>query len=180
MENGMGRREFLKFSVATGALLAAGEAAKGIQMARAGDKITEVDTLTIWVLTDNYFDTLRPDSKITKRYRVVPGKSIHAEHGLAYYLETVVDGKTSACMFDYGLDPVGVMNNISLLGLDLGKSQAFSLSHGHFDHFMAAVEILKKNQGRITKGTPFYVGAEAFFRRYALRPEAANLWISDN
>ena len=30
------------------------------------------------------------------------------------------------------------MNNISLLGLDLGKANAFSLSHGHFDHFMAA------------------------------------------
>jgi 7,8-dihydropterin-6-yl-methyl-4-(beta-D-ribofuranosyl)aminobenzene 5'-phosphate synthase len=170
MENGMGRREFLKFSVATGALLVAGEAAKGVSMVQAGDKMAEVDKLTIWVLTDNYFDTLRPDNKITKRYRVVPGKSIHAEHGLAYYLETVVDGKTSACMFDYGLDPVGVMNNISLLGLDLGKSQAFSLSHGHFDHFMAAVEVLKKNQAQITKGTPFYVGDEAFFRRYSLRP----------
>jgi len=26
-----------------------------------------------------------PDNKITKRYRVVPGKSTHAEHGLSYY-----------------------------------------------------------------------------------------------
>ena len=26
-----------------------------------------------------------PDNKITKRYRVVPGKSIQAEHGLSYY-----------------------------------------------------------------------------------------------
>jgi len=25
-----------------------------------------------------------PDNKITKRYRVVPGKSIHAEHGLSF------------------------------------------------------------------------------------------------
>ncbi len=139
-------------------------------MAQELNKMTEVDQLTIWVLTDNYFDTLRPDNKITRRYRVVPGKSIHAEHGLAYFIETVLDGKAVSCMFDYGLDPLGVMNNIKLLGLDLGKAKAFSLSHGHFDHFMAAVEILKHNQARIAPGTPFYVGDEAFNRRYSLRP----------
>lgn len=133
-------------------------------------QFTEVDKVTIWVLTDNYFDTLRQDCKISRRYRVAPGKSIHAEHGLAYFLETVVDGKVNAAMFDYGLDPRGVMNNIALLGLDLGKARAFGLSHGHFDHFMAAVEILKQNQDRIAKGTPFYVGDEAFQRRYSLRP----------
>ena len=127
MSDGMGRREFLKFSMATGALLAVGEAMKEGVMAQATAGITEVDKVTIWVLTDNYYDALRPDSKITKRYRVVPGKSIHAEHGLSYYVESVVNGKTTNCMFDYGLDPVGVMNNIAMLGLDLGKTNAFSL-----------------------------------------------------
>ncbi|MBA4394976.1 MAG: hypothetical protein C0407_15595 [Desulfobacca sp.] len=170
MNRELGRRDFLKFSMAAGALLATGEGMKGDLMSQESSKITEVDQLTIWVLTDNYFDTLRPDSKITRRYRVGPGKSIHAEHGLAYFFETVVDGKAASCMFDYGLDPSGVMNNVNLLGLDLGKAKAFSLSHGHFDHFMAAVEILKQNQTRIAKGTPFYVGDEAFYRRYSLRP----------
>ena len=170
MKNGMDRREFLKFSMATGALLAAGEGAKGNVMAQGTARITEVDKVTIWVLTDNYYDALRPDTKITKRYRAVPGKSIHAEHGLAFYVETVVNGKASACMFDYGLDPVGVVNNIGLLGLDLGKANAFGLSHGHFDHWMGAVSILKQNQPRIAGGTPFYVGEEAFNRRYSLLP----------
>lgn len=139
-------------------------------MAQAPPKITDVDKLTIWVLTDNYFDTLRPDSGITKRYRVGPGKSIHAEHGLAYFLETLVGGKTSACLFDYGLDPMGVLNNIAVLGIDVGRAQAFALSHGHFDHFQGAVEILRHNQDKITPGTPFYVGAEFFHPRYSLRP----------
>jgi 7,8-dihydropterin-6-yl-methyl-4-(beta-D-ribofuranosyl)aminobenzene 5'-phosphate synthase len=178
MENGMDRREFLKFSIATGALLVAGEGImEGVQ-AQGTMHVTEVDKVTIWVLTDNYYDSLRPDSKITKRHRAVPGKSIHAEHGLAYYVETVVNGKESACMFDYGLDPVGVMNNIALLGLDVGRADAFGLSHGHFDHWMGAVGILKQNQSRIAGGTPFFVGEEAFARRYSLRPgttETANL-----
>ncbi len=127
------------------------------------------------MLTDNYYDALRPDSKITKRYRVLPGKSIHAEHGLSYFIETVSNGKTARCMLDYGLDPIGVMNNIALLGLDLGQANAFSLSHGHFDHWMASVGILKQNQPKIAKGTPFYVGEEAFAHRYTLRPGTQDL-----
>jgi 7,8-dihydropterin-6-yl-methyl-4-(beta-D-ribofuranosyl)aminobenzene 5'-phosphate synthase len=170
MNNTMGRREFLKISMATGVLLAAGEGMKAEVLGAGATGITEVDKVTVWVLADNYYDAMRPDSKITKRYRVVPGKSMHAEHGLSYYVETVVQGKTSACMFDYGLDPVGVMNNIALLGLDIGKANAFGLSHGHYDHYMGAVSILKQNQSRIAERTPFYVGEEAFSRRYSLRP----------
>jgi 7,8-dihydropterin-6-yl-methyl-4-(beta-D-ribofuranosyl)aminobenzene 5'-phosphate synthase len=178
MNNGMNRRDFLKYSVATGVLLAAGESMIERVMADEMVKVSEVDKLTIWVLTDNYYDTNIVDGKSAKRYRVVPGKSIHAEHGLSYYIETVVDGKTSACMFDYGLDAAGVMNNIALLGIDIGKAAAFGLSHGHYDHFMGAISILKQNQSKIPAGTPFYVGEEAFLRRYSLRPgttEAADL-----
>ncbi|MBF0549267.1 MAG: MBL fold metallo-hydrolase [Deltaproteobacteria bacterium] len=178
----MERRDFLKYSAAAGVLLAAGNtfgenasADGGKDPAQVNSNIVEVDKVTIWVLTDNYYDALRPDNKITKRYRATPGKSIHAEHGLSYYVETVVNGQTSTCMFDYGLDPVGVLNNLALLGIDIGKSNAFSLSHGHFDHFMAAVEILKQNRPRLPKDAPFYVGEEAFDRRYILRPGGTDL-----
>ncbi len=173
MQEGMDRREFLKFSMTAGALLVAGEGVQKGVKAQERLKVAEVDKVTVWVLTDNYYDALRPDAKITKRYRVIPGMSIHAEHGLSYYVETVVNGKTSGCMFDYGLDPIGVMNNIGLLGLDLGKANAFSLSHGHFDHWMGAVSILKQNQTKIARGTPFYLGEEAFARRYVLNPGAS-------
>jgi 7,8-dihydropterin-6-yl-methyl-4-(beta-D-ribofuranosyl)aminobenzene 5'-phosphate synthase len=162
----------LKYSIATGVMVAAGEKMMGSLMADEAVKVSEVDKLTIWVLADNYYDANEPESKITKRYRQSPGKSAHAEHGLSYYVETVTGGKTSACMFDYGLDPVGVMNNIALLGLDIGKANAFTLSHGHYDHFGSAVSILKQNQARIAAGTPFYVGEEAFAHRYVLRPGA--------
>lgn len=170
MKEGMDRREFLKYSVATGVLIAAGESMMTDVMAQGVTGVTEVDKATVWVLTDNAYDTLRPDTKITKRYRSVPGKAILAEHGVSFYVETVVGGKASTCMFDYGHDSLGVMNNIALLGLDIEKTNAFSLSHGHWDHFMAAVNILKHNQPRIAAGTPFFVGEEAFARRYSLRP----------
>ena len=169
MSKEINRRDFLKYSLATGTVLAAGGTMNGMTV-QAAAGMTEVDKLTVWVVTDNYYDTNIKDPKIGKRYRAVSGKMIHAEHGLCYYVETAVNGKVSACMFDYGTDPVGVLNNIALLGIDVGKANAFSLSHGHWDHFTNAVDILKRNQQRIGRGTPFYVGQEAFARRYSLRP----------
>jgi 7,8-dihydropterin-6-yl-methyl-4-(beta-D-ribofuranosyl)aminobenzene 5'-phosphate synthase len=172
MSNEISRREFIKYSLATGALLAAGDGILNTAMAQAAKGVTEVDRLIIWVLTDNYYDALRPNVKNTKRYRSKPGKSIHAEHGIAFYIETMVAGKASHCMYDFGVDPVGVMNNIELLGIDIGKTNAFSLSHGHWDHFTSAVSLLKQKQSSIVRGIPFYVGEEAFARRYSLRPGA--------
>ena len=162
MSDGMGRRISEVFHGNGRAPRSRGRNKGGCNGARRQQDITEVDKVTIWVLTDNYYDALRPDAKFTKRYRVVPGKSIHAEHGLSYYVETVVNGKTTSCMLDYGLDPVGVMNNIAMLGLDLGKANAFSLSHGHFDHWMAAVEILKKNQSKISQRDAVLRGRGSF------------------
>jgi 7,8-dihydropterin-6-yl-methyl-4-(beta-D-ribofuranosyl)aminobenzene 5'-phosphate synthase len=173
VDKGLNRRDFLKYAAATGALAAAGEALRTGPVAEAAAGVTEVDKLTIWILADNYYDTNEPDTKITKRYRSVAGKAILAQHGLSYYIETVINGKTSACMFDFGLESVSVMNNIALLGLDIGKTGAFSLSHGHYDHYTGAAGILKQNQSKIAPGTPFYVGEEAFSRRYTLRPGAA-------
>jgi 7,8-dihydropterin-6-yl-methyl-4-(beta-D-ribofuranosyl)aminobenzene 5'-phosphate synthase len=62
------------------------------------------------------------------------------------------------------------MNNAALLGLDLGKPNAFGLSHGHYDHYTGVLSILKQHQSRIAAGTPFYVGEETFVRRFSLRP----------
>ncbi|MDR3555627.1 MAG: MBL fold metallo-hydrolase [Syntrophobacteraceae bacterium] len=140
-------------------------------MAPATMRTNEVDKVTIWVVTDNYYDALRPDGKVAHRYRAVgAGKSIHAEHGLSYYIETMVGGKTSGCMFDFGQDAGGVSNNMKLLEIDHGNIKAFGLSHGHFDHFLAAIDILKLARPSIAPGTPFYVGEECFSRRYLLRP----------
>ncbi len=173
MNRKVNRRDFLKFAAATGVLVASGETLRTRAMAETAKGSTEVDKLTIWILADNYYDTNEPDTKITKRYRSVTGKSMSAQHGLSYYIETVVGGKTSACMFDFGLDPVSVLSNIALLGLDIGRTNAFGLSHGHYDHFSGAVSIFKQNQSKIVPGTPFYVGEEAFNRRYTLRPGAS-------
>ncbi|OGP93712.1 MAG: hypothetical protein A2Z19_03260 [Deltaproteobacteria bacterium RBG_16_54_18] len=130
-----------------------------------------VDRLTLTIITDNYYDALRPDPPVGKRFRASPGASMHAEHGLSCHLETVINGESRFFMFDYGLDPVGIINNMELLGIDVGKVDAFGLSHGHFDHFSGLLAILE----RARPTTPFYVGEEAFAHRYSRRPGSDDL-----
>jgi 7,8-dihydropterin-6-yl-methyl-4-(beta-D-ribofuranosyl)aminobenzene 5'-phosphate synthase len=137
--------------------------------------ITEADRVNIWVVTDNYYDALRPDSRIARRYRASVGRSIHAEHGLSFFVEVSVEGKSGCCMFDFGLDPAGIINNMKLLGLDAAGADAFALSHGHLDHWTAAAEIMAQNREGFTAGTPFYVGKEAFLHRYSHNPGTGEL-----
>jgi 7,8-dihydropterin-6-yl-methyl-4-(beta-D-ribofuranosyl)aminobenzene 5'-phosphate synthase len=173
----MNRREFLKASAATGAVLMAGDVLKGgATVAYGSVKIPEAEKLTITVITDNYYDCLRWNYKIAKRQLKFPGASIwksfsfHAEHGLAYYIETVVNGKSNAFMFDYGMDFEGVSKNMALLEIDLNRCEALGLSHGHLDHWGNLIPMLKANGKKIRKGIQLYVGGDAFDNKFAKLP----------
>ncbi len=170
MEEGMSRRDFLKTTVGAGAVLMAGGVMGGTGRAYGAVKMTEVDRVVITIITDNYYDALRPDAPVTKRFRTQPGKWMHAEHGLSCFIETTSNGKASGFIFDYGLDAQGVKNNMDVLGIDVGKADAFGLSHGHFDHWGASTQMLAMNRTKIKKGTPLYLGEEAFAQRYSLVP----------
>lgn len=133
-----------------------------------------VDSLAVTVITDNYYDKLRPDQKIAHRARVAHGNSIHGEHGLSYHIEASASGRTHAFMFDYGVEGEGIVKNMRLLEIDLGRLEAFALSHGHYDHWGSLIYLLKKHKAQIKKGTPFYVGEEAFARRFSRPPAKAD------
>ena len=130
----------------------------------------EVKKLSITVVTDNYVDALRPDPVVGTRYRAAPCTSIHAEHGLSYYVHTSTSTGKRAFMFDYGVDGRGVLNNMRLLGINLARVDALGLSHGHFDHWGGLVEIVREHGPGISPHTPLYVGVEAFAQRYVRSP----------
>jgi 7,8-dihydropterin-6-yl-methyl-4-(beta-D-ribofuranosyl)aminobenzene 5'-phosphate synthase len=136
--------------------------------AAAREPFQEVRELSITVVTDNYSDALRPDGAKGTRFRPAAGSSLHAEHGLSYFVRVSTEAATSTFMFDYGVDGRGVLNNLRLLGIEVGAVSAFGLSHGHFDHWAALPEVLKEHGPAGSAGTPFYVGEEAFARRYAV------------
>ncbi len=129
-----------------------------------------VDSLAVTVITDNYYDKLRPDQKIAHRARIGHGTSMHSEHGLSYLIEATASGRTQAFMFDYGVEGEGIVKNMKLLGIDVGSLAAFALSHGHYDHWGSLIYLLKKHKAQIRRGAPLYVGDEAFARRFSRPP----------
>jgi len=134
-----------------------------------------VDKMVLTVVIDNYYDTVRKDAPIGKTCRTVPGKAIYAEHGLSCVIETVVEGTSHMFMFDYGASSDGLLNNFRVLDIDVSALQAFSLSHGHFDHWGGLIPFLTTYENQIKSGIPLYVGEEAFIRRFSVRPSGYDL-----
>ena len=163
----MKRREFLKATATAGTVLLAGNFLQGVSRAQGAVKIPEADKITITVITDNYYDCFRWDYKIAKRYVPAPGSPLlnsflNAEHGLAYHIETMVNGESHSFMFDYGTDFQGVKRNMELLNIDFKKLEAIGLSHDHVDHQGALVQLLKSKSEEFRKGIRFYVGEQTF------------------
>ncbi len=95
---------------------------------------------------------------------------MHAEHGLAYHVETVVDGKPHAFLFDFGTQAQGIQRNIDFLKLDFGPVEAMAISHDHWDHEAAFVEFLSNQRTGLRKDLPLYLGQGFFAGTYGRRP----------
>ena len=71
----------------------------------------------------------RPSSRAAT---TVPG--LVAEHGFAALVTIRRGDRTHTLLFDTGVSPTGMADNMERLGLDAGDIEAVVLSHGHFDH----------------------------------------------
>jgi 7,8-dihydropterin-6-yl-methyl-4-(beta-D-ribofuranosyl)aminobenzene 5'-phosphate synthase len=174
MENEMNRRELLKGATAWVAASLMPDILGDRAMAQERVKIPEAEKIVITVIIDNLADALRPDDKIARRHvgrnSVLEGL-LHAEHGLAYHVETVVNAQSHSFLFDFAADFQGLRKNMELLGLDLRRIEALALSHDHLDHQAALMELLKAKRTDIPHGTPFYVGERFFTGTYMRRPD---------
>ena len=98
MSKEINRRDFLKTAAVTGTVFLAGDIFQSRAFAQGSVKIPEAEKIVVTVITDNYYDALRADYKIAKRHsasNTSPSEAmLHAEHGLAYHIETTVNGQT--------------------------------------------------------------------------------------
>ena len=173
MEKGLNRRDFLKTTAATGAVLMGGNFLRGKATAHGVVNIPEAEKIIITMITDNLADATRLDYKIAKRQTYVANpldSALHGEHGLAYQIETVVNGEPHTCLFDFGSDPRGMIRNMDLLKIDCKKVEALGLSHDHWDHEAALVEILKAKKEDFSRRIPLYIGEQFFVGTYSKRP----------
>ncbi len=173
MKSELGRREFLQVTAAAGAAVVAADLAQASATAPERTVIPEAEKIVITVITDNLADANRLDYKIAKRpdYFTNPLEAaFHAEHGLAYHVETVVGGKAHACLYDFGTDARGILRNMDLLKINLRQVEALGISHDHWDHQIGLVEILKAKRQEFAKELPLYIGQQFFVGNYGKRP----------
>ncbi len=109
-----------------------------------------VDSVAITILVDNAADLLLPDQGPAKRpglgSREMPrlpaaflegGEAFDvplAEHGFSALVTIKKDGRERQVLFDTGLTPNGLAENMRRLGLSPQGIEAIVFSHGHFDH----------------------------------------------
>src|SRR3990172_5999168 len=108
--------------------------------------LLEADALEVTILVDNQIDALLPGEEQVRRRPWGPAvrnplidapevvTTLHAEHGFAALVTVVRDGDRRTLLFDAGVSPNGMIDNMDRLQLDPKDVEAVVLSHGHADH----------------------------------------------
>lgn len=109
-----------------------------------------IDSLSVTTLVDNVTDLLLADQGPAKRapqalsaYPKVParflegdrtGDLLRAEHGFSCLVTMTKSDRTTRILFDAGVTPDGLVDNMRRLELSPRDIDIIVLSHGHWDH----------------------------------------------
>src|SRR5215472_7782803 len=157
-------------------------AARADEQQRRRIQLQPVDSLTITTLVDNIYDVFMPDQGPASRSGPGSTKSrlplgtmangfvpdqLVAEHGFSLLLTLTTDGRTHRLLFDCGVSPDGMVENMRRLELDPRDVEAVVLSHGHFDH-TAGLDGMIRRLGRAN--LPVLIHPDFWNRRRVLLP----------
>lgn len=141
-----------------------------------------VDGVTISILADNLFDGLLPDQGPAKRPQFSPQipripaplmqdgetfPSLLAQHGFSALLKLARHGRTHQILFDMGVTPDGVVENMRMFDLSPKDVETVVLSHGHWDH-TTGLDGLARALGRAN--LPLLIHPEFWNRRRLVIP----------
>jgi 7,8-dihydropterin-6-yl-methyl-4-(beta-D-ribofuranosyl)aminobenzene 5'-phosphate synthase len=140
-----------------------------------------VDEVTITVLVDNVYDGLLTNAGPARRTPLPRSPSIPAavfeggrvaaglvaEHGFSALVRVRVGERTHTLLFDTGISPHGMADNLERLGIDVGEIVVVVLSHGHFDHAGGLEGLARLRRG---SGLPITVHPEVWTQRRILLP----------
>ena len=145
--------------------------------------LERVDSITITTLVDNTTDMLAPDQGPARRANVaaagaprVPAAfleggqaldALRAEHGFSALVTIERAGKSHRVLFDAGLTPDGLVENMRRLDLSPKDIEVIVLSHGHFDH-TTGLDGIARSLGRAN--LPVIIHPEFWSRRRILIP----------
>ena len=135
-----------------------------------------VDEVTITTLVDNSYDGLMGDMGPARRAPMARTKRVPApqflqgetvgglvaEHGFAALVTTRRGTTSHTLLFDTGVSPNGMVENMRRLGISPGEIEAIVLSHGHWDH-VTGMEGVASALGR--RNLPVLIHPEFWSRR---------------
>ena len=146
-------------------------------------RLQPVDSVTVTTLVDNYFDMLLTDQGAAKRVglpttetprvaaaAVEEGKTPDtplAEHGFSAMITLTSNGREHRVLFDTGMSPDGLVENMRRLGHSPKDLEVVILSHGHLDH-TTGMDGLMRTLGRAN--LPVFLHPEAWSRRRLVLP----------
>jgi 7,8-dihydropterin-6-yl-methyl-4-(beta-D-ribofuranosyl)aminobenzene 5'-phosphate synthase len=143
-------------------------------------ELDPVDRVRVTILMDNVTDVLIPDQGAVTRFNApkafadsaprVPARfaddgvpdGLIAEHGFSALVRVEKDGRERTLLFDTGVSPTGMVENMRRLGLSLGDVEVIVLSHGHWDH-VTGMEGVARTLG--SAGLPVMIHPEFWSRR---------------
>lgn len=148
-----------------------------------------VDALTVTTLVDNVTDILLGDEGPARRPPLGSGPrvpapvldvgeafdALRAEHGFAALVTVTRDGRDHRVLFDTGISPDGLVENMRRLELSPHDIEAVVLSHGHFDH-VGGMDGLARELG--PANLPVVIHPEAWSRRRIALPGRAPVRIA--
>ncbi len=142
-----------------------------------------VDAVSITTLVDNFVDVLMSDDGPAKRMGLptpatprIPAAFLEtgatmdsplAEHGFSVLVTVTKAGREHRILFDAGMTPGGLAENMRRLQLSPKDIETVVLSHGHFDH-TTGLDGFVKSLGRAN--LPAIIHPEFWSRRRILIP----------
>ena len=112
--------------------------------------LREADKLEVTVLVDNYHDVFLQGTDVAQRLLTPPPNLPLAEHGFACLLKVHAGSEEHVVLFDTGASTTCFFHNAKLLNVDFTRIESIVLSHGHFDHFGALLQLLSSAQREIS------------------------------
>jgi 7,8-dihydropterin-6-yl-methyl-4-(beta-D-ribofuranosyl)aminobenzene 5'-phosphate synthase len=131
-----------------------------------------VEQVEILSIMDNTIDMLMASTSIAQRAPLLRDAfsrpRLRAEHGVSMLITVKSEGRKDSFLFDAGTSVEGALHNMDVLEVRPNELHAVVLSHGHTDHTLGLIGILKR-YGR--HGMPIILHPDAFLKRKNVLPD---------
>jgi len=131
-----------------------------------------VDRVEILSIMDNTLDVLMASTPKAQRAPLLRDRfsrpQLRAEHGVSMLVSVSAAGRKESFLFDAGTSVEGALHNLEVLQVEPKDLHAVVLSHGHTDHTLGLIGMLKR-YGR--QGMPIVLHPDAFLKRKNVLPD---------